>query len=84
MGQVIVYQPPGRPAAVIIPGECDLTLKEIGQKDVPAGLQFWIVEENSIPEDRTFRDAWELDIAEMGERAGIGGTYQPKEQEPSE
>lgn len=84
MGQVIVYQPPGRPAAVMIPGGADLTLEQIGQKDVPAGLQFWIVDADTIPEDRTFRDAWELDITAMGPRSGIGGTYQPEEQEASE
>ena len=80
----IVYQAAGEPVAVIIPCECGLALEQIGQKDVPDGLPFWIVDAVSIPEDRTFRDAWELDQAAMGAPSGIGGTYQPEEQEASE
>ena len=32
----------------------------IAQKDVPAGVPYWIVEDLSIPEDRTFRAAWRI------------------------
>lgn len=84
MEQRIVYQMAGSPASVIVPCDCGLTVEQIGMKDVPAGVPFWIVPADSIPEDRTFRDAWELDIAEMGERSGLGGTYQPEEQGASE
>lgn len=35
MNSRIVFQLPGRPVAVVIPGECGLTLEQIGQKDVP-------------------------------------------------
>lgn len=31
----------------------------IAQKDVPAGKPYKIVDVSDIPEDRTFRDAWE-------------------------
>ena len=78
MNQRIVYQLPGRPVSVLIPGDCDLTVGQIGQKDVPPGAPFWIVGAASIPTDRTFRDAWELDEAAMGEPSGVGGTYQPE------
>ena len=44
---------------IIVPAEkCDATIDEIRAKDVPSGLQSWIVNESTIPTDRTFRDAW--------------------------
>jgi hypothetical protein len=47
-------------------------LLAIAEKDVPAGLPYWIVEDSAIPEDRTFRDAWEIDET-LGEPTGFGG-----------
>lgn len=35
-------------------------LQFIADKDVPAGKPFQIVDASDIPEDRTFRDAWEF------------------------
>jgi hypothetical protein len=35
-------------------------LQWIAAKDVPAGKPFQIVDVSDIPEDRTFRNAWEL------------------------
>jgi hypothetical protein len=32
----------------------------IAAKDVPAGLQYFIVDASEIPTDRTFRNAWEI------------------------
>jgi hypothetical protein len=91
MNQRIVFQPASFQVAVMAPvipqlekkpdgsvGPKDhqLSVLEIGQKDVPAGVPFWIVEVADIPADRTFRDAWELDEAAMGVPDGYGGTYQ--------
>jgi len=73
MDSRIVYQLPDQPTAVLIPCECGLTLEQIGQKDVPDGVPFWIVPADSIPTGRTFRDAWELDVSSMGEPSGFGG-----------
>ena len=39
-----------------------MTIEEIALKDVPTGLAFAIVQDSEIPADRTFRDAWELDV----------------------
>lgn len=50
-----------------------LTIEQIAQKDVPSGLAYKIVEDTYIPEDRTFRDAWEVDAAELTD--GIGADY---------
>ena len=73
MSKRIVFQLPGRPVTILIPCECGLTVEQIGKKDVPAGVPFWIVEAATIPADRTFRDAWELDVSSMGEPSGFGG-----------
>lgn len=73
MDKRIIYQLPDQPITILIPCECGLTLEQIGQKDVPAGVPFWIVEASTIPTDRTFRDAWELDLDNIGEPDGFGG-----------
>ena len=45
---------------------------QVAEKDVPHNLPYWIVEDSVIPEDRTFRSAWEVDEA-MGKPTGFGG-----------
>ena len=50
-----------------------LTLDEIAQRVVPTSVPYWIVDPSAIPPDRTFRDAWELDEAQLGEPNGYGG-----------
>lgn len=61
MNQRIIYPTDDGGVAVIIPApECGLTIEEIAAKDVPAGKQFKIVDAADIPEDRTFRAAWEF------------------------
>jgi len=77
---IIVYQRTNQPVSIVNPCECGLTIKEIGQKDVPRGLPFWIVDASVVPEDRSLRDAWQLDIDAMGAPSGTGGTYTPPEQ----
>lgn len=73
MDSRIVYQLTNQPIAILIPCECGLSIEQIGQKDVPAGVPFWIVSVALIPTDRTIRNAWELDVANMGEPSGFGG-----------
>lgn len=36
------------------------TYKQIAEKDVPAGLPYVIVDSDLVPNDRTWRSAWEL------------------------
>ena len=50
-----------------------LTLDEIAQRVVPNSVAYWIVDPSTIPPDRTFRDAWELDESQLGEPNGYGG-----------
>ena len=59
MNQRIIFPNDEGGVSVIIPAECGLTIEEIAAKDVPAGKQFEIVDVSDIPEDRTFRNAWE-------------------------
>ena len=60
MNQRIIYPTDDNGVAVIIPApDCGLTIEEIAAKDVPAGKPFKIVDVADIPEDRTFRNAWE-------------------------
>ena len=57
----IIYPTPEGGVAIIIPAhDCGLTIEEIAAKDVPAGVTFKIVDASEIPEDRTFRNAWEF------------------------
>lgn len=60
MNQRIIFPTDDGGVAIIIPAECDLTIEEIAAKDVPAGKTFKIVDVADIPEDRTFRNAWEF------------------------
>jgi hypothetical protein len=60
MTQRIIYPTDDGGVAIIIPSaECGLSIEEIAAKDVPNGKPFKIVDVSDIPEDRTFRDAWE-------------------------
>jgi hypothetical protein len=72
MNERIIY-PTDDGVAIIVPApECGLTIEEIAAKDVPAGVAYKIVDVSDIPEDRTFRGAWEADITEPD---GIGLGY---------
>jgi len=60
MNQRIIYPTDDGGVAVIIPAaECGLSIEEIAAKDVPTGKPFKIVDVSDIPDDRTFRNAWE-------------------------
>lgn len=77
MDKVIVYQVDGQPVSIIYPCDCGLSLEQIGQKDAPTGVPFWIVNASDLPQDRSDRDAWLLDEEQMGLPVGNGGTYKP-------
>jgi hypothetical protein len=60
MNSRIIYPTDDGGVAVIIPAaECGLSIEAIAAKDVPTGKPFKIVDASDIPEERTFRDAWE-------------------------
>jgi len=68
----IIYKTEEGGVAVIVPtGE--LPLNEVCQKDVPTGKPYKIVDVSEIPEDRTWRSAWEIDEEELTD--GVGADY---------
>lgn len=59
----IIYPQDNGTVAILIPSPyCELTLDEIAAKDVPPGKPWQVVDAADIPEDRSFRDAWEFDF----------------------
>ena len=71
----IIYKTDEGGVAVIIPTAEALEqhgIQAIAIKDVPAGRKFAIVDAADIPSDRSQRDAWTVDEAELTD--GIGGT----------
>lgn len=70
----IIYPNAEGGVAVIVPApDCGLSIKQIALKDVPAGVPYKIVDTEDIPTDRTFRAAWEADMANPhGEGADYG------------
>lgn len=60
MTKRIIYPTDEGGVAIIIPAqECGLSVEELAAKDVPIGKPYKIVNASDIPEDRTFRNAWE-------------------------
>ena len=58
----IIYPTPEGGISVIIPtGE--LPIEDVSQKDVPAGVPYLLADVADIPDDRTFREAWEADFS---------------------
>jgi hypothetical protein len=74
MTQVIIYNQDNGVVAVIIPTPEALDahgIQAIAIKDVPAGKKFKIVDAADIPTDRSEREAWTVDEADLTD--GIGG-----------
>jgi hypothetical protein len=59
----VIYKNTDNTVGVLIPTQEALgfaTIEQIAEKDVPKDLPYWIVRDEDIPTDRTFRNAWEL------------------------
>ena len=46
------------------------TIEEIAKKDVPTGKKYKIVEDSEVSTDRSFRDAWVDDEADLTDGVG--------------
>lgn len=69
--QVIIYQNDQVGVSIIYPIElCGLSVKEIADKDVPTGKPYAIIDQSLIPTDRTLRDAWTVDPAQLTDGVG--------------
>jgi hypothetical protein len=58
----IIYKNPDNSVSIIVPSDEALqfmTIEQIAIKDVPANTPYKIVDVSEIPNDRTFRNAWE-------------------------
>lgn len=70
----IIYKNRDGSACVIIPFlGCGLTIEQIAAKDVPAGLPYKIVDSSEIPTDRSSREQWDVDNADLTD--GVGADY---------
>tara|TARA_R110001592_G_scaffold345242_1_gene637002 strand:- start:200 stop:415 length:216 start_codon:yes stop_codon:yes gene_type:complete len=70
MDKRIIYKNTDGTIGIIVPTNCGLTVEQIAQKDVPTGLNYKIVNVSEISSDRTFRDAWTIDDAELTDGVG--------------
>ena len=61
MSKRIIYQTNEGGVAIIIPSG-ELALEEVARKDVPAGVPYKVIDTDEVPDDRTFRAAWEADM----------------------
>jgi hypothetical protein len=71
MDKRIVYMSDDGGVCIVIPApECGLTIEQIARKDVPTGKPYKIVDVSEIPTDRTWRDAWTVDVADLTDGVG--------------
>ena len=83
MNQRIIYPNDEGGVSVIVPSPNCLkehTIEEIAAKDVPAGKPYKIVSVDDIPSDRTFRNAWTVNEADLTDGVGSESNEFPQEQ----
>ena len=74
MTKRIIYTNDDGSVSVIVPApECGLTIEQIALKDVPFGKPFKIIDVSDLPTDRTQRNAWTVDEADLTD--GVGADY---------
>jgi len=74
--QRIIYSDDSGQVVVLIPTDEALSthsITEIAEKDVPSGKSYKIVSVSDISEDRSFRDAWEVDTSLLTD--GVGSEH---------
>ena len=74
--QRIFYNRPDGKLSIVCPSEEALlehTIEEIAEKDVPSGLAYRIGTLDDFPNERDFRNAWEISDDELTD--GVGGEY---------
>lgn len=76
MNQVILYKQDNGVVAIVRPTEEALALygiEAIAAKDVPAGRPYKIIDASDIPTDRSQRNAWTVDDADLTD--GVGANW---------
>ena len=61
MSKILFQNPDGGISVVVPTGETPI--EDVCHKCIPAGTPYLIVEDDVIPSDRSFRDAWEADFS---------------------
>jgi hypothetical protein len=82
MDKRILYQNDDGGVSIIIPTPEALqlyTIDQIAKKDVPEGEPYKIVDVTNIPTDREFRNAWEVDAADLTDGVGAEWSVIPEE-----
>ena len=73
MNQIIIYKQDTGVVAVIRPTAEALAvygIEAIAQKDVPAGKPYKIIDASELPADRSQRNAWTCDDADLTDGVG--------------
>ena len=69
----IIYKNSDNSVSIIVPSDealQSMTIEQIAKKDVPTGLKYKIVDVSEIPSDRSLRNAWSIDEAELTDGVG--------------
>jgi hypothetical protein len=71
MNNRIIYKTDEGGVAVIIPApNSGLTVEEVAAKDVPTGKPYKIMNVSDIPKDRSERNQWVVDEADLTDGVG--------------
>ena len=65
-----IIHPNGSGGIAVIHPTGELPIEAVAFKDVPPGIPYLFVNDEDIPSDRTYRDAWEADFSSPD---GYGG-----------
>lgn len=71
--RVIIFQINGFTAVMTVTEGLDVL--QVGQKDVPGGTPFWIIDNSALPSDIP-QEEWNIDFNAIGEPAGFGNATQ--------
>lgn len=71
MQEVIVFEFQGGTAVMSVASNIGMSTLEVGEKDVPSGVPFWIIDASVITE------AYDIKNETLGEPDGYGGSYHP-------
>ena len=83
MNQIVIYKQDSGVIAVIRPTAEALALygiEAIAQKDVPAGKPYKIIDASELPADRSQRNAWTCDDADLTDGVGAESNTFPEVQ----
>lgn len=70
--KVVIFINDGGGVSIITPApEFADQIEAVAQKDVPSGKPYKIMDSTDVPADRTLRNAWTVDVADLTD--GIGG-----------